>query len=348
MTAAATQSPVTQASPLVEAQGLTCHFAPTGLFHRGPSVQAVTAVDLRLSRGEAVGLVGESGSGKSTVGRLLLALLKPTAGRVLFEGADLAHLDKDAQRRLRRRMQLVFQDPYSSLDPRRRVGEQIGDGLVIHDIVPPSERAKRVAALLDQVGLAANHANRFPHEFSGGQRQRIGIARALATEPNFLVADEPVSALDVSIQAQVLALLADLRTRLGLAMLFISHDLPAVRHLCDRVVVMYLGRVMEEGPTAAVFAAPRHPYTAALLSAAPSLDITRRRTRILLRGEPPSPVAPPSGCVFRTRCPYALPACAEAVPALRPFGGPGQYKACIRDDIAVAGDVPPNPQSRSP
>lgn len=348
MTAAEIQTQDTREAPLVEAQSLTCHFAPSGLFLRGPSVQAVTAFDLKLSRGEAVGLVGESGSGKSTVGRLLLALLKPTSGRVLFEGADLAHLDKDAQRRLRRRMQLVFQDPYSSLDPRRRVGEQIGDGLAIHNIVPPSERAERVTALLDQVGLTGSHANRFPHEFSGGQRQRIGIARALATEPNFLVADEPVSALDVSIQAQVLALLADLRTRLGLAMLFISHDLPAVRHLCDRVVVMYLGRVMEEGPTAAVFAAPRHPYTAALLSAAPSLDITRRRTRILLRGEPPSPVAPPSGCVFRTRCPHALPACAEAVPALRPFGGTGQYKACIRDDIAVGGDGPANPQNSSP
>ena len=315
--ATATQSPDVPEIPLVEARRLTCHFAASGLFLRGPAVQAVTAFDIKLSRGEAVGLVGESGSGKSTVGRLLLALLRPTAGQVLFEGADLAHLDKAAEQRLRRRMQLVFQDPYSSLDPRRRVGDQISDGLAIHDIVPASERADRVIALLDQVGLPGSHADRFPHEFSGGQRQRIGIARALATEPDFLVADEPVSALDVSIQAQVLALLADLRTRLGLAMLFISHDLPAVRHLCDRIVVMYLGRVMEEGPTEAVFAAPRHPYTAALLSAAPSLDLSRRRTRILLRGEPPSPVAPPSGCVFRTRCPYALPACAEAVPALR-------------------------------
>jgi oligopeptide/dipeptide ABC transporter ATP-binding protein len=347
MTAAGiTTSAEALGTPLVEARRLTCHFSTGGLFVRGPTVKAVTAFDMTLSRGEAVGLVGESGSGKSTVGRLLLALLKPTDGEVLFEGANLASLDKAAQRRLRRRMQLVFQDPYSSLDPRRSVGDQIGDGLAIHDIVPPRERARRVTALLDQVGLPGSHANRFPHEFSGGQRQRIGIARALATEPDFLVADEPVSALDVSIQAQVLALLADLRTRLGLAMLFISHDLPAVRHLCDRVVVMYLGRIMEEGPTEAVFAAPRHPYTAALLSAAPSLDIARRRTRILLRGEPPSPVAPPSGCVFRTRCPYALPACAEAVPALRPFGSPGQYKACIRDDIA--GGIPDAPQGASP
>jgi oligopeptide/dipeptide ABC transporter ATP-binding protein len=334
--------------PLVEAHRLTCHFSPSRLFFRGPAVQAVTEFDISLSRGEAVGLVGESGSGKSTVGRLLLALLKPTAGRVLFEGADLARLDKASQQRLRRRMQLVFQDPYSSLDPRRRVGDQIRDGLVIHDIVPARKQADRVTALLDQVGLPASHADRFPHEFSGGQRQRIGIARALATEPDFLVADEPVSALDVSIQAQVLALLADLRTRLGLAMLFISHDLPAVRHLCDRVIVMYLGRIMEEGPTQAVFATPRHPYTAALLSAAPSLDITRRRTRILLRGEPPSPVAPPSGCVFRTRCPYALPACAETVPALRPFGSPGHFKACIRDDIAAGSGALAPPQGTNP
>jgi oligopeptide/dipeptide ABC transporter ATP-binding protein len=344
MTAAVSTRKVS-ATPLVEARGLSCHFAPTGIFKRGRKVQAVTEIDIALSRGEAVGLVGESGSGKSTVGRLLLALLQPTAGNVLFEGNDLTSLDKLAQRRLRRRMQLVFQDPYSSLDPRRRVGAQIADGLDIHDIVPVSERPKRVTALLEQVGLPASHAERFPHEFSGGQRQRIGIARALATQPDFLVADEPVSALDVSIQAQVLALLADLRTRLGLAMLFISHDLPAVRHLCDRVVVMYLGRVMEEGPTAAVFAAPRHPYTAALLSAAPSLDPARRRQRILLRGEPPSPVDPPSGCVFRTRCPYALPACAESVPALRPFGMPGQFKACIRDDIAIEGGVSGSPEA---
>lgn len=335
----ASDAAASSAEPLVQARRLTRHFASTGIFRRGRTVQAVTEVDIALSRGEAVGLVGESGSGKSTVGRLLLALLRPTAGQVLFEGTDLATLDKTAQRRLRQRMQLVFQDPYSSLDPRRRVGAQIADGLVIHGIVPASERLERVTALLDQVGLPASHAERFPHEFSGGQRQRIGIARALATQPDFLVADEPVSSLDVSIQAQVLALLADLRTRLGLAMLFISHDLPAVRHLCDRVIVMYLGRVMEEGPTAAVFAAPRHPYTAALLSAAPSIDPARRRKRILLRGEPPSSVDPPSGCVFRTRCPYALPACAESVPKLRPFGLPGQFKACLRDDIPIQGDI---------
>ena len=217
--------------------------------------------------------------------------------------------------------------PYSSLDPRRTVGAQIGDGLAIHAIASPADRPARVAALLDQVGLPASHAARYPHEFSGGQRQRIGIARALATTPDLLVADEPVSALDVSVQAQILALLSDLRSRLGLALLFISHDLPVVRSLCDRVVVLYLGRVMEQGPVGSVFQRPRHPYTQALLSAAPSLDPAHRRMRILLAGDPPSPAAPPSGCVFRTRCPIAIEACAEAVPALL---GDEHRVACIR------------------
>ena len=260
----------------------------------------------------------------------MLGLLPPSAGRVVVDGQDLAQADAGAMRRLRRRMQLVFQDPYSSLDPRRRVGAQIADGLVIHGLAPPGDRAARVAALLDQVGLPASHADRFPHEFSGGQRQRVGIARALATGPDLLVADEPVSALDVSVQAQVLALLADLRSRLGLALLFISHDLPVVRSLCDRVVVLYLGRVMEEGPVEQVFQQPLHPYTQALLSAAPSLDPARRRTRILLQGDPPSPASPPSGCVFRTRCAIAVDACAAAVPALEAQGGAGHRVACIR------------------
>jgi peptide/nickel transport system ATP-binding protein len=319
-------------SALLMAEGVTKRFEGSGFFRRGAGVQAVTDFSLSLRRGEAVGLVGESGSGKSTIGRLLLGLLKLSGGKIHFDGVSLAEADAAAMRRLRRRMQLVFQDPYSSLDPRRRVGAQIADGLAIHDILPPAARPARVSELLAQVGLPPTHADRFPHEFSGGQRQRVGIARALATGPDFLVADEPVSALDVSVQAQVLALLADLRTRLGLAMLFISHDLPVVRHLCDRVVVLYLGRVMEDGPTESVFARPRHPYTAALLSAAPSLDPTRRRTRLLLSGEPPSPAHPPSGCVFRTRCPYVLPACAEEVPALRPTA-PGHSFACIREDL---------------
>jgi oligopeptide/dipeptide ABC transporter ATP-binding protein len=315
-------------SALVTAAGLSKRFPIGGWLSRGRAVQAVTDVSLAVAKGETLGLVGESGSGKSTVGRLMLGLLPPSAGHVTFEGADLAIAGAAAMRRLRARMQLVFQDPYGSLDPRRTVGAQIADGLAIHAVVPPAERAARVAALLEQVGLDGAHAARYPHQFSGGQRQRIGIARALATGPDFLVADEPVSALDVSVQAQVLAVLADLRARLGLAMLFISHDLPVVRHLCDRVAVMYLGRIMEEGSVADVFASPRHPYTQALLSAAPSLHPERRRTRMLLQGEPPSPAEPPSGCVFRTRCPLAIPDCAKAVPALHGEGG--HRVACIR------------------
>ena len=320
-------------TPLIAGDALGKQFAPRGLLRQHRAVQAVADVTISLAPGEAVGLVGESGSGKTTVGRLLLGLLPPTAGRVTFDGTDLSRTDRTSLRRLRRRMQIVFQDPSSSLDPRRRVGAQIADGLAIHRLASPAQRAERVHALLQEVGLAPEHAQRYPHEFSGGQRQRIGIARALATGPDFLVADEPVSALDVSVQAQVLALLADLRMRRHLTLLFISHDLPVVRHLCGRVVVMYLGRVMEEGPTAEVFARPRHPYTRALLSATPRLDAAQRRQRILLAGDPPSPSDPPSGCVFRTRCPHALPACAEAVPALRPTGAEAHRAACIRDDL---------------
>ncbi len=321
---------------LVRAEHLTRHFAPHGLFARGRPVQAVTDVSLEINRGEALGLVGESGSGKTTIGRLMLGLLPPSSGRVLLDGRDLAEAGAAELTRLRRRMQLVFQDPYASLDPRRIVGAQIADGLAIHAIVPAGGRAQRVGELLEQVGLPRAHADRYPHEFSGGQRQRIGLARALATGPEFLVADEPVSALDVSVQAQVLALVAELRSRLGLALLFISHDLSVVRSLCDRVMVLYLGRVMEEGPAAEVLVAPRHPYTLALLSAAPSLDAATRRTRILLAGDPPSPSDPPSGCVFRTRCPWVLPACAEGVPALRMVGA-GHRVACVREDVGASG-----------
>jgi oligopeptide/dipeptide ABC transporter ATP-binding protein len=308
---------------LVTAENLSRNFAARGFilgrgvrFGRAPPVQAVADVSLSIDRGETVALVGESGSGKTTLGRMLLGLLPPTAGHISFDGIDLGTVATAQRRSLRRRMQIVFQDPHSSLDPRRPVGDQISDGLAIHNIVPPEARRTRVEELLAQVGLPPSHADRYPHQFSGGQRQRIGIARALATGPDFLVADEPVSALDVSVQAQVLDLLADLRVRLGLAMLFISHDLAVVRSLCERVVVMYLGRVMEAGSVAQVFNAPRHPYTQALLSAVPSLDAARRRTRILLSGDPPSAADPPSGCVFRTRCRIAIPQCAEVVPAL--------------------------------
>jgi oligopeptide/dipeptide ABC transporter ATP-binding protein len=322
-------------SGLIVADHLSHRFGGAGLFGQGRLVQAVTDVSLAIERGEAVGLVGESGSGKSTIGRLLLGLLQPSEGRVMLDGADLWQVSGAALRRMRRRMQLVFQDPYTSLDPRRRIGEQIADGLIIHKLCARSERRSHTEALLEQVGLPASHADRFPHEFSGGQRQRVGIARALATRPAFLVADEPVSALDVSVQAQVLTLLADLRTRLGLGMLFISHDLHVVRSLCDRVLVLYLGRVMEEGPASDVLENPRHPYTRILLSVAPSLDPMRRRTRILLAGDPPSPANPPSGCVFRTRCPWAIAGCAETVPIPRRVG-PKHEAACIRIGSGVS------------
>jgi oligopeptide/dipeptide ABC transporter ATP-binding protein len=314
---------------LVVATQLTRRFAAGGVFRRARPVQAVTDVSLALDRGATVGLVGESGSGKSTLGRMLLGLLAPSEGSVQFDGITLSDASAEQRRQLRRRMQIVFQDPSSSLDARRTVGAQIADGLSIHRIVPAEQRKQRVAELLEQVGLPPSNAERYPHQFSGGQRQRIGIARALATGPEFLVADEPVSALDASVQAQVLDLLADLRARLGLAMLFISHDLAVVRSLCEQVVVMYLGRIMEAGPVSRVFTAPRHPYTRALLSAVPSLDPARRSVRILLAGDPPSPSDPPSGCVFRTRCPIAIAACADAVPPLL------DGVACIRADQAV-------------
>ncbi|HWX49576.1 MAG TPA: oligopeptide/dipeptide ABC transporter ATP-binding protein [Roseomonas sp.] len=315
---------------LIEARGLSKTFPGKGMFRKGRPVQAVRGINATVARGEAVGVVGESGSGKSTLGRLMLGLMPASDGDVLVEGRPLAGVSGAEWRRLRQRLQIVFQDPYGSLDPRRRIGSQIADGIVLHRRASGREVAEKVSALLTRVGLDPTHAQRFPHEFSGGQRQRIGIARALATGPDFLVADEPVSALDVSIQAQVVQLLGELRRDLGLAMLFISHDLPVVAHLCDRVIVMYLGRVMEEGPAKAIFAAPVHPYTRALLSATPRLDPAKRRTRILLPGEPPSPANPPSGCVFRTRCAYAVEACANTVPELLPFGEDGRRVACIR------------------
>jgi peptide/nickel transport system ATP-binding protein len=296
-------------------------------------VRAVDDVSFTIGKGEVLGLVGESGSGKSTIGRSVLKLIEPTAGSVEFEGNDLAPLSARDMRPYRRRLQIIFQDPYASLNPRRRVGDTLGEAMATHGLHPGPARRARIAELLSLVGLAPEHAQRFPHEFSGGQRQRIGIARALAVEPEFIVADEPVSALDVSIQAQVINLLSELRERFGLTMLFISHDLDVVEYLCDRIVVLYLGKVMEVAPARDLYRSPKHPYTQALLEASPRPDPEARRERRLLQGDIPSPVNPPSGCVFRTRCPYAQQACAATVPPLREIA-PGRFKACLRDDIS--------------
>lgn len=320
--------------PLLEVVGLVKAFGGAKrLFGKAqPAIRAVDEVSFRIMPGEVVGLVGESGSGKTTVGRTVLRLTDPTAGNIRFRGQDITTLDRTALRPFRRQMQIIFQDPYASLDPRMTVKNIVGEALEIHGIGDAASRQSRILALLERVGLGAPHLDRYPHEFSGGQRQRIVIARALAVEPDFIVADEPVSALDVSIQAQIVNLLAGLQRDLGLAMLFISHDLNVVEHISDRVIVMYLGRVMEEGPVDSIFAQPRHPYTEALLAAAPVPDPARARRKVVLTGDIPSPANPPSGCVFRTRCRYALPACADARPPLRARAGGGAV-ACIREDI---------------
>ena len=324
---------MTAAAPLVEVEGLGKVFAlPRRGFGARPGLRAVDGVSFSIAPGEVLGLVGESGSGKSTIGRLVLRLLEPSAGRVRFEGRDITGLPTSAMRPLRRAMQMVFQDPYASLNPRRSVGDAIGEVLALHGIGDRAGRASRVGELLARVGLSPGDAPRRPREFSGGQRQRIAIARALAVGPRFLVADEPVSALDVSVQAGILALLRELQDGLGLAMLFISHDLGVVEVMADRVMVLYLGRVMEVAPTRSIFLSPRHPYTAGLLAAAPRLAGTPRPA-VQLRDEIPSPADPPSGCVFRTRCPFALPRCAQEVPALRDTGGGGSF-ACLRDDLS--------------
>ncbi|CAM3717306.1 oligopeptide/dipeptide ABC transporter ATP-binding protein [Bordetella sputigena] len=327
LAAAGNAAPARDASPLLSVQDLRVHF-PTSSRRGAPVVKAVDGVSFDVRRNSIVGLVGESGSGKTTTGRALLRLVPATGGKVLFDGTDLSRLDESAMLPWRRRMQIVFQDPYASLNPRMTVAEILGEALDTHKLAR-DRRHDRIAELLTRVGLNADHARRYPHEFSGGQRQRIGIARALAVEPDFIVADEPVSALDVSVQAQVLNLLQDLQRDLGLAMLFVAHDLAVVNYLCDEVVVMYLGRVMESGPTRRVYAAPRHPYTRALLSAAPVPDPRAPRKRILLKGDIPSPMDPPSGCVFRTRCPHAIEACAQTVPAPQPMGD-DQMVACLR------------------
>ena len=310
--------PRTVPSVLLELRGLTKDFpVHSGVLRRVVgAVRAVDGVDIAVGPGETVGLVGETGSGKSTIARLTLRLIEPDAGQILLDGSDLTRLDRTELRRLRRDMQIVFQDPYSSLDPRATVAESIGEPLEVYEGMRGRTRDAQVGELMEQVGLSGHLMQRYPYEFSGGQRQRIAVARALALHPRLLICDEPVSSLDVSTQSQVINLLIDLQQQLGLAYLFIAHDLSVVRHISNRIAVMYLGRIVESGPAEAVYLRPRHPYTEALLSAIPVPDpaLQRGRERIVLQGDIPSPLTPPSGCRFRTRCPYAMDICAEVVP----------------------------------
>jgi oligopeptide/dipeptide ABC transporter ATP-binding protein len=314
---------------LVEVKNLTKFFpVHSHFFSRAKTfVQAVGGVNLSIRRGETMGLVGESGCGKSTLGRLILRLEEPTEGQIFFENEDILRYDMERLRHLRRQMQIIFQDPYSSLNPRKTVGSIIVEPLIIHKIGTRKEREERVLKLMEVVGLRPEHINRYPHEFSGGQRQRIGIARALALNPKLIIADEPVSALDVSIQAQVLNLLVDLQEEFHLTYLFIAHDLSVVEHISDRVAVMHLGRVAELALSEDLYRSPKHPYTQALLSANPLPDPTVERKRILLQGEVPSPIHPPPGCNFHTRCPYRFEPCNKEVPQFREIG-PNHGVAC--------------------
>jgi len=323
----------TESKNLLEVNNLRKYFPIRGgIFSRVvANVKAVEDVSFAIKPGEVVGLVGESGSGKTTAGRSILRLIEPTSGEVKFNGVDITKLNKSQMREYRKEMQIIFQDPFASLNPRMTVGDIIGEALEIHKLARGKAREERVADLLQRVGMSPSHMRRYPHEFSGGQRQRIGIARALAVDPSFIVADEPVSALDVSIQAQVVNLLQDLKEELGLTLLFIAHDLGVVEYISDKVIVMYLGRIMEIAPAKELYRNPVHPYTEALLSAVPIPDPTVKRERIILQGDIPSPINPPSGCVFRTRCPIAIDECAKVVPPLEQVGDdPEHFKACIR------------------
>ncbi len=310
--------------PLIELRELSKHFTV-----KHQTLTAVHRLNLSIYPGETLGLVGESGCGKSTVGKTILRLHEPSHGHIFLEGADVCHLNKKEMFQLRRRMQIIFQDPFASLNPRMTVEEIVGEPLDIHSLAKGNGRRKRIVELLTLVGLSEQHLGRYPHEFSGGQRQRIGIARALAVEPEFIVCDEPLSALDVSVQAQVVNLLKDLQERLHLTYLFIAHDLSMVEYLSHRVAVMYLGNLFELAPTTQLFKDPKHPYTQALLSAIPIPDprLERQRSRVVLTGEVPSPLNPPSGCVFRTRCPFAMDVCKTTVPAWKEVE-PGRHVAC--------------------
>ena len=333
--------------PLLEVEDLKVYFPiRSGVLidrHVG-DVKAVDGVSFDVKRGETLGLVGESGCGKTTVGRTVLRLYEPTEGTVTFDGIDVGSLNASDLRRLRRRMQMVFQDPYSSLDPRQNVGNIVGEPMQIHGIASGKDMEKKVAELLDVVGLPAGAANRYPHEFSGGQRQRIGLARSLSLNPDLIVADEPVSALDVSIQAQMINLLEDLQKEFDLTYLFIAHDLAVVRHISDRIAVMYLGKIVEVASADRLYSDPAHPYTMALLSAVPIPDpeIERKRQRIILKGDLPSPVNPPSGCRFHTRCPFRQPErCDTEVPELRPIDD-GSLVACHYSEAIRSGALAPH------
>jgi peptide/nickel transport system ATP-binding protein len=334
-----------QAEPLVEVRDLVKHFPITrGIIFRRKvgAVKAVDGVNFRVMPGETLGIVGETGCGKSTTARLVMRLLDPTGGEVRFDGQDITRLKGSSLKAVRREVGMIFQDPYSSLNPRKTIGSIIGEPFAIHGLKKDkSERKAAVQELMETVGLNPEHYNRYPHEFSGGQRQRIGVARALALNPKLLIADEPVSALDVSIQAQVLNLLRDLQRRLGLTLVFIAHDLSVIRHMCDRVAVMYLGKIVEIGPSDALYAFPRHPYTGALLAAVPVADPTTRRSeRRLLSGDVPSPANPPKACRFHTRCPKAQERCSQQEPALEEKGS-GTLSAChfplTREEVSAIG-----------